>query len=74
MTSLASTLPIKAHIACFDTQYRYLFFDDAHHSIIKQIWGSSVELGINVLDYRPDNQDKFLIKDLLDHAMTGQFF
>lgn len=64
----------KTHIACFDTRYRYLFFDDTHQSIIEQVWGSSIAPGVNVLECKPDNHDIFLLKDSLDKAMSGEFF
>lgn len=68
-----SSSSIKAsNIACFDTKYRYLFFNEVHKNTFQQAWGVDVELGVSLLDCIPEQDERLFVQRNLDRAISGE--
>lgn len=61
-------------VFAFDCNYRYLAFNRNHKEAMKRIWGSDIELGMNMLDAigRPEDREKAKIN--FDRVIKGESF
>jgi len=61
-------------VFAFDCNYRYLAFNRKHKEAMKRIWGSDIELGMNMLEAigRPEGLEKAKIN--FDRAIKGESF
>ncbi|MFX4262294.1 PAS domain S-box protein [Pelotomaculum propionicicum] len=57
-----------------DINYRYIFFNKAHHDTMKNIWGADIELGKSMLEYItcPKDRDRAAVN--FDRALCGEQF
>jgi two-component system, cell cycle sensor histidine kinase and response regulator CckA len=59
-------------ILSIDREYRYLFFNQTHKKVMKQVYGTDAEIGKNILDCIPVDTDRIKIKRYYDRAMNGE--
>ena len=61
-------------VFAFDCNYRYLAFNRNHKEAMKRIWGSEIELGMNMLDAigRPEDREKAKVN--FDRVIGGESF
>jgi len=61
-------------VFALDTEYRYLAFNARHKATMKQIWGASIEIGMNMLDVIGEHSDRAHAKHNFDRALSGENF
>ncbi len=61
-------------IFALDQQYRYIFFNENHRQIMKQIWGADIALGNSMLEYIKNPEDCLKAKINFDRALSGESF
>lgn len=64
----------KLIVFSLDRQYRYLFFNAQHASVMQQIWGVQIEMGSSMLGYIKDPEDSTKAQRNFDRAMAGEEF
>lgn len=57
-----------------DKDYRYIFFNKAHHETMKNIWGADIELGKSMLEYITYPEDREKAAANFDRALSGKHF
>ncbi|MFX4262849.1 PAS domain S-box protein [Pelotomaculum propionicicum] len=57
-----------------DKNYRYIFFNKAHHSTMKNIWGADIQQGKSMLNYitYPEDREKAAVN--FNRALSGEHF
>ena len=55
-----------------DHQYRYLYFNKAHHDIMQFAYGMRCEIGMNILDCVTSEEDRAAAKSNFDRALMGE--
>ena len=66
--------PMTINIACLDTAYCYLFFNNVHKDAVQSAWNVTVETGSNLLDYIVGRNDRTIAKRIFDRALAGETF
>lgn len=61
-------------IFSLDSEYRYTAFTNTHQSVMKNIWGVEIKLGINMLTYISREDDRLKAKQNFDRALAGENF
>jgi PAS domain S-box-containing protein len=62
-------------IAAQDTEYRYLFFNDAYALEFKRLWGQDIEVGTSMTEAMAQwPEDLRRAKDLWGRALSGESF
>lgn len=75
ITSLSSNGAENAYsIACLDTQYCYLFFNNIHSESVHQTWGTEISFGLSLLASISDSDERLIIQGKLDRAISGDIF
>ena len=59
-------------VFCLDTQYRYLFCNDAHRDASRKSWGAEIYMGSSMLAIIPSLEERKLVQALLDEALAGK--
>ncbi len=59
-------------ILSLDTQYRYLYFNDAHKDIMVSAYDKRVKPGMNMLDCMTNAEDREKAKINFDRALIGE--
>ncbi|MCE5214816.1 MAG: PAS domain S-box protein [Methanobacterium sp.] len=57
-----------------DSNYKYIFFNEAHSQTMKNIWGVDIEIGNSMLDYIFNLEDRNKAKSNFDRALSGENF
>ena len=55
-----------------DTEYRYLYFNEAHFEIMESVYGKKIEAGRNILEYITPIDYKELMQGYLARSMKGE--
>lgn len=73
---LYSILNSSLDVAIFalDREYRYLAFNQNHEKTMKALWGTSISVGMNILENLTHQDDKLKAKKLFDKALAGEHF
>jgi len=66
--------PVTINIACLDTTYCYLFFNNVHKAAVRSAWSAEVELGTNLLGYITDKDDRASALLNFDRVLAGETF
>ena len=61
-------------IFALDPEYRYIAFNQSHYQTMKQIWGVEIVLGVSMLDYIRDPDDRMKARINFDRALSGESF
>ena len=64
--------PLGMNIFSLDKKYRYTYFTESHKQTIKTIWGSDIEIGLNMLDIINRPEDKTKAKRNFDKTLNGE--
>lgn len=64
----------EINVFAFDCNYRYLAFNRKHKEAMKRIWGSEIEIGMNMLDAIGMPEDREKAKINFDRAIKGESF
>ena len=59
-------------VFCLDTQYRYLFCNDAHREASRKSWGAEIHMGSSMLAIIASLEERKLVQTLLDGALAGK--
>jgi signal transduction histidine kinase len=62
-------------IAAEDSEFRYIFFNDAYEEEFRRLWGTDLEPGMSMLELLapwPEERDK--AKELWERALSGESF
>jgi len=59
-------------VFCLDTQYRYLFCNDAHRDASRKSWGAVIHMGSSMLANIPSLEERKLVQALFDEALAGK--
>lgn len=62
----------KMNILSLDTQYRYLYFNDAHAESMLHTYGRKLELGVCIFDMITLEKDITEVKGYYDRALAGE--
>ncbi len=57
-----------------DCDYNYIFFNQAHKTTMKNIWGVEIEFGRSMLEYISYPEDREAAKFNFDRALAGENF
>jgi len=60
------------NIVCFDTMYRYLFFNKAHKEAVKKTWGVNISVGSSILDIIPESEKRTTLQHIFNRALNGE--
>jgi PAS domain S-box-containing protein len=63
---------IGTNIFSTDKEYKYLYFNKAHRDSMKFAYNTEIKTGMNILDCISTDDDKKLIKENLDRALSGE--
>ena len=66
--------PLDIIIYALDTHYRYTMFAQAHKRAMKAIWGTDIEVGMNMLDAITNSADREKARKNFDRALQGEHF
>jgi len=66
--------PKNIVIFALDREYRYLVFNRNHKETMKQIWGVDIAVGVSMLDYIADSDDRAKARKNFDRALSGESF
>ena len=66
--------PLDIIIFALDTHYHYTMFAQAHKRAMKAIWGTDIELGMNMLDAITNPIDREKARKNFDRALQGEHF
>ena len=66
--------PLDIIIYALDTHYRYTMFAQAHKRAMKAIWGTDIEVGMNMLDAITNSADRDKARKNFDRALRGEHF
>jgi PAS domain S-box-containing protein len=66
--------PKGSIIYALDKKMRYLFFTNSHKETMKRIWGSDIQLGVNMLSYIHHKKSKKQTQEYLQKALEGSYF
>ena len=66
--------PLDIIIFALDTHYRYTMFAQAHKRAMKAIWGTDIEVGMNMLDAITNSADREKARKNFDRALRGEHF
>lgn len=61
-------------IFALDSEYKYIAFNQLHHSSMKTLWNKEIKLGKNMLDFIIREDDRLKAKALFDRALSGESF
>lgn len=61
-------------ILSVDKNYRYLYFNQLHKSMMMEAYGIEIKKGMNLLDCITNEADRKMIKERYDHALTGEVY
>jgi diguanylate cyclase (GGDEF)-like protein/PAS domain S-box-containing protein len=61
------------NIFSLDTQYRYIAFTSSHTEVMKTLWGTNIEIGMNILDCIPVEDDRARAKNNFDRVLRGEY-
>ena len=64
--------PKGMNIFSLDKNYHYIAFTVSHKETMKQMWNADIKLGMNMLDYITQQDDRLRIKINLDFALKGE--
>ncbi len=66
--------PLDIIIFALDTHYHYTMFAQAHKRAMKAIWGTDIELGMNMLNAITNPIDREKARKNFDRALQGEHF
>ncbi|WP_319548239.1 PAS domain-containing protein [Desulfogranum marinum] len=66
--------PKEIVIFALDCNYKYLVFNMNHCQTMKKIWGVTIELNSNMLDYIKSDNDREKAKNNFDRTLKGESF
>lgn len=55
-----------------DQDYRYLYFNNSHWDAMRFAYSKDIKIGMNILDCISSDADRKVIKESLDHALSGE--
>ncbi|MEI6820382.1 MAG: PAS domain S-box protein [Bacteroidota bacterium] len=55
-----------------DKDYNYLYFNKAHSDSMKFAYNTEVEIGMNILDFVTNNEDKNVLKENYERTLNGE--
>ena len=55
-----------------DSQHRYLYFNKVHYDTMKHAYDTEIEIGMNMLDCITIEDDRNIVKENLEHALSGE--
>ncbi|NDV26031.1 PAS domain-containing sensor histidine kinase [Desulfovibrio sp. JC010] len=58
----------------FDSEYRYITYNQAHFEFIKHSWGVSICPGMNILDIFSSDQDRESARNHFDRVLGGESY
>jgi PAS domain S-box-containing protein len=62
-------------IAAEDSQFRYIFFNDAYRREFQRLWGREIEIGSSMIEMMaPFAEDQRKARDLWQRALNGESF
>ena len=62
-----------AFISSIDKEYNYLYFNNAHKKRMKDVYGSDIEVGKNLMDCIPIPEDREMVKGRYGRALRGDY-
>lgn len=68
------TSPKNIVIFALDREYRYIAFNKNHKDTMKAIWGVEIQIGVSMLEYIRDPEDREKAKINFDRALAGENF
>ena len=66
--------PMDIIIFALDTSYRYTMYAEAHKRAMKALWGTDIEMGMNILDAITISTDRETARKNFDRALRGEHF
>src|SRR5512135_159345 len=54
-----------------DKEYRYRYFNKSHMDVMKYAYNASIKIGMSILDCIPPDNERKLVKESLDQAISG---
>ncbi|MFH0976473.1 MAG: cache domain-containing protein [Spirochaetota bacterium] len=66
--------PKEVVIFALDREYRYIAFNKNHYETMRRIWGADISLGISMLEYIKNPEDRQKAKINFDRALLGDSF
>ncbi len=54
-----------------DKEYRYRYFNKSHMDVMKYAYNASIKIGKSILDFIPPDNERKLVKESLDQAISG---
>jgi PAS domain S-box-containing protein len=66
--------PKDVVIFALDREYRYIAFNKNHRRTMEQIWGADIAIGVSMLEYIKDPEDREKAKINFDRALSGESF
>lgn len=63
-----------AIVFALDRQYRYIYFNNKHGIVMKEIWGGDIAEGISILDVIKSVDDREKARTNFDRALKGDAF
>lgn len=75
-TLLKSIIESSPQVIVFalDCNYRYITFNKKHKSVMKEIWGRDIEVGMSMLDVIADQADNYKARYNFDRTLAGESF
>jgi two-component sensor histidine kinase/PAS domain-containing protein len=64
--------PEDLHIHSIDTEYRYLFYNNAHKTSMEEVWQTSPEIGRDIFELLPDPEHRKRVKIFFDRSINGE--
>ena len=61
-------------VFALDSEYRYLAFNGKHREAIQRMWGTSIALGMSMLDVIGSHDDRLSAQANFDRALAGESF
>ena len=55
-----------------DRKYRYLSFNQQHARVMKSLFGGTIQVGHNILEYHTNQEDRARARKNLDRALKGE--
>lgn len=59
-------------ILAIDKEFKYLFFNNSHQTTMKNVYGSNIEIGMNILDSITIEADRDNAKKNYNRALSGE--
>ena len=59
-------------VLSIDKQYNYLYFNTSHKNVMLNAYGKDIKIGMNILDYINNEDDRIKAKTNYDRALNGE--